>query len=261
MTNDVSRRNFVALAGTGLALSACKGAPPTSAAEGDDSLKMFSPCNDWGDSPRKEDKAPLPKNVDWQPTHYCVVYINLDNSQLIAKHAYYPTKFDKPLSNTTEPSSASVGAFAALQAMSKTGQWPAGYVEGSDINFGNFWFGSQHEIYILVDGTLARLDTEKLLVFAEQKTKKNSVLPKPSQNKTFYNAISLKDSSIKNDVLFVQNWFVDSKNQKPIPKKPNTNHKYIPEEVYSMNIHILIGAADIPAVIDPDTGNGMGNNP
>jgi hypothetical protein len=258
---ELNRRMLFGVAGATLAVAACK---PTGEKGQKALTEPFAKCDDYGESPIKGGGKP-PQNELWQPKHYCLVYINMDGGALDVKTAYYPTIFSsKPAgSDWTDrdtPSNNQVAAIAGLLAMKTTKRWPVTPLQG-DSDFKNFNFGSQHEIYVLVDGTLASIDPEKKIVFTKNKTKVNSPEPKP--NKTFYNAQVLENSVAGKDILFYQNWFLDEKgvgkkdSNPPKPKK----HDNPAEEYYAMNIHILLGVAKIPGVIDPDTGNGMGNTP
>jgi hypothetical protein len=256
---EVDRRMLFGAAGAALVLAGCK-------PQGKDKTKaeVASQCDDHGDSCRKADGKKPPNNVEWQPLHYCLVYINLDNNRLIVRTAYYATGFPTALTDRDNPSSKRVDALAQLRAMSAnagSGNWPSAPV-ASDRDFANFWFGSQQEIYILIDGTLAKLDTEKLVVLSRNKTKQTSTLPSPAPNKTFYNAHAIIDTTSNKQVLYMQNWFLDKNSPHgKKPKRPSPSHTNIPEDNYAMNIHMLLGSVEIPGVVDPDTGNGMGNTP
>ena len=248
----IDRRMLLGATGATMLLAACdKKDEPVEA--------MFAPCLDYGDSPRKKDGKKPPANVNWRPEHYCVVFIKMDDSKLVVKHAYYATGLTVDLDDRDNPSDKKSKALNALSEMSKTGQWPGTPKIQRDY-FEYFWFGSQQEIYIFVDGTLAKADPDRLIVFTEQKTKPTDPVD-PQKNKTFYNAQALAGELNGKDVIFMQNWFLNRKGDAKIKKNPTTDPNARPDDVYAMNIHILLGAAGIPGVIDPNTGNGAGNEP
>ena len=96
-----------------------------------------------------------------------------------------------------------------------------------------------------------------------------SLLSQQDQVEIDYNAIAQPNNSFLNAKLFqtlsdqlenrkllvIENWYTDL-NGNPITGNPKLR--------YSMNINLLIATDNdkwIPLIIDPDTGNGMGNNP
>lgn len=256
MSEGINRRMVLGATGATLVLASCKSDEKEKLPIVDDA----SVCDDYGDSPRLADRAKPHENIDWLPEHYCVVYINMDGGNLVVKHAYYPTGFTTILSDRVNPSSKKADALATLRNMAEKKNWLGTPLYPGE-NFKDFWFGSQQEIYIFVDGKLAKIDPIRLLVFGKNKTVQSSP-ENPQKNKTFYNAVPLTGAVNGKDVTFVQNWFANQLGDRKIKKdsKPH-DHKKRPADIYAMNIHVLLGLAEIPGVIDPDTGNGAGNEP
>jgi hypothetical protein len=255
MSEGINRRMVLGATGATLALASCKGAEKDKPVIAD----ITSACENHGDSPRLADGTKPHKDIDWMPEHYCVVYVNMDGGDFVAKHAYYPTGFQEILSDRVNPSSKKAEALATLKNMADNKSW-LGTPMFPGENFENFWFGSQQEIYIFVDGNLAKIDPDILLVFSKNKTKQSNT-EEPQKNKTFYNAQPLKGAVNGKDVTFVQNWFATLAGDKKIQKQRPSDHEKRPKDIYAMNIHILLGSAKVPGVIDPDTGNGAGNEP
>jgi hypothetical protein len=268
MTN-INRRTLIATGGGAVLLGACgsdgKNAADTSQSSANGGAVKFAPCDDYGDSPKKGKSKP-PKSP-WRPLHSCLIYIHLDGSNLTVRHAYYPTGLtdDIPDVSVDDPSSAKDDALEKLRALvgKPSEPWPAQPVAFAKkgIDFKNLHFGGQQEIYIFMDGSLARLDPDNLVVFGKNPTKPTG--PKPKSNKTYYNAQILTAAlGVGKDVLYFQNWFHDDQGQpmKPGLDEDGPNYKF-KGDPHAMNIHILLGSANIPAVIDPDTGNGTNWRP
>lgn len=223
-----------------------------------DVAAILSPCFNFGDDPKKSGGSKPPATIGWRPLHFCVVYINLDGSQLLVRHAYYPTNLTEDLQDRDNPFKKA-DALAALTQMATNGTWPGNPLFPEE-NFNNFWFGTQQEIYVLIDGKLAEIDAENLIVFSGNKTKPQNP-EQPMKNDTFYNAQIISEKVNGKNVMFFQNWFVEDRNG-TIKKGPKPwKHDQRPAKIYAMNIHMLLGDSKIPGVIDPDTGNGSGNEP
>jgi hypothetical protein len=256
MGEVVNRRKFVAMAaavtGGSVALTACSDAADSLA----DVPESFGGGDNWGELPDKKGKNHLPQmgndKVEFKPKFLCLVYLKFGEARLIAKHAFFPFRADDR-------------AFAkkTLSEFATQG-WPADAKEPSD-DFNNFVFGSQQRIYFFVDnGVNVVFDEKFLIAFTPFGTKtgrprwdnsKNPpVLSSPKtmdENHAFFDA-----TIVEPNFLSLDNWFTKKS------KKPISNGD--PDENYSMNIHLKMSTSAggfIPIIIDPDTGNGAGNEP
>lgn len=136
---------------------------------------------------------------------------------------------------------------------------------GYDFNINNFGFGSKQRLYFVLANESLRFDNEKPITFVKYSMQeKDPGKRKIHKNKSFYNASLLKDMLVPKDrILYVENHF-----RKPgflgignadIDKKKDKMH-------YSFNLNLWADSArdphvEIPTVVDPDTGNGMGWTP
>ena len=260
MSENVSRRNFVALAGAGVALGACsdKGTSSSTTAKKDD-LKFLGGGDSWGELSDKKGAKHFPQvgndKVDFTPLHLCLVYLRLDAGSLTAEHAYY-----KIAASKGDPA----GFARSTLSKFKSDGWPVGVIRSSK-DFEEFKFGSQQILYFYIDnGPNVVFDPNYLITFTKYGAKEGRpkwdnnknppVETKPKQmdpNNAFFNC-----AEVLPNMLTLENWFT-TKNG----KKFQDGDK--PEE-YSMNIHLKIKTPSgkfIPLVIDPDTGNGAGNEP
>jgi len=260
MTNEVSRRNFVALAGTVADLGACSSEKTSSSQSSEKScLDALGGGDGWGEHTDKKGKNHFTQNgnnkVTFTPTHLCLVYLRFEAAMLVVEHAYFPIATGGP-----DPAAFAKNTFEKF----KFAGWPTGAVQPSK-DFSDFNFGSQQIVYFYVDnGSDAIFDDKYQITFTQYGVKEgrpkwdNSTNPptltKPKQmdkNNAFFDS-----TIIEPNLIVLNNWFT-TKNGKKFEVGDT-------DENYSMNIHLQIRTTNgslIPIIIDPDTGNGMGNNP
>ncbi|MEA3060802.1 MAG: hypothetical protein QOJ94_583 [Sphingomonadales bacterium] len=182
---------------------------------------------------------------DFMPRYVCLVYTSFVPTGLVAKHAYFSMPANLQAFATTE-----------FSAVSSSGNWASAPIR-QDVNFENFTFGSQQLIVFHVDpgGTPVRFDPANLVQFAEFSAQG---APR-ARNNSFLNA-ELRSWPGK-EVLVLENWFVDDNGQPIAPPL---------EFLHTMNVHLLMRCAlagaddrphELPVILDPDTGNGTGNEP
>lgn len=117
-------------------------------------------------------------------------------------------------------------------------------------------FKSQNELFIFIEGDV-ELAERALLSFTPLGFDLNPRDP----NFTFFDARmidKLKHPNLNGRMISVKNYQTDEKGQ------PIINDTKRPKRLYSMNIHFTVkgkGGKRIPMIIDPDTGNGAGNEP
>ena len=187
---------------------------------------------------------------DFDPQYVCLVYLKWEQAGVVAKHAY----FDMP---------ADLRRFAMDEfwAVERNGTWVTAPIR-DEVNFEGFTFGSQHLIVFFTDpdGAPMRFDKDNLVQFAEWSARGvKTPATRRALNNCFLNP-DVKDW-FERDVLVLENWFVDEQGA-PIKSRLELH--------YAMNVHLLAkcvlpgsagGLFDVPLVLDPDTGNGMGYEP
>lgn len=128
-------------------------------------------------------------------------------------------------------------------------------------SFDDFAFANQNEIFIFLRNADIELNKKRLIRFTQYSENKPELMAK---NYSFFNARSIEGDSLgslKNSGKLIR---VENHLTNP-DSTPITTHPLS----YSMNIHFKmriapeLGADErfVPMIIDPDTGNGTGNEP
>ncbi|HEY5721910.1 MAG TPA: hypothetical protein VIT45_06275 [Allosphingosinicella sp.] len=183
------------------------------------------------------------------PQHLCLAYIKFEPAGALVRHAYFPM-------------SPNLQAFATAEfsSVAATGQW-IGLPIRSEVNFENFTFGSQQLIIFHIDpaGAPIRFDPDNLVQFAEYSARDPAHATRKERNNCFLNPEILRWPG--KEVLSLENWFVDAMGRPMSPGSPL---------YYTMNLHALARCTlagpddrtfELPVVLDPETGNGTGNEP
>jgi hypothetical protein len=227
-------------------------------------------------------QAPHPQTIpqsDFEPTHYAVVYLEFGNGgHLIARHAYFPGAATPELvkcavnflriyhpTNHAEPEAAEICQLYKYKKGSM-----AGSTKPVSQGFDNFMFGSQGQIYIFVENdnvgfnNVTPISFTGFGAFDRQLT---AGLEEKDPNRSFYNAVVEPNfGGIR--VLIIDNYYLGLRGH-AIGPAPD----YFYSTKYSMNINLVTcrnpspscTLADsrqvIPITVDPDTGNGWGNEP
>lgn len=270
MSEGLSRRDLVVLAGAGVALSAC-GLSKNGA------VKMAG-VDDWGENP--QDSPPTgpqehyPPSFD--PAYITLLYLGLGSDWKVrVNHASYS------ISNST-PDTRRDKAIAVFKALIN-GNTPRRFGDSvmqtvhpsyrrkdkslDGITFDTFRFASENEIFVFIHQTdiapgaqtTITLDPKTLFSFGSRLQKKdaNGHALQASRNYSFFNAAPVNTDADLNRVggiMRVENWMREESGD-PVTELD------IP---YSLNIHFTIPGNDglqFPMVFDPDTGNGRGNEP
>jgi hypothetical protein len=285
MTDDVSRRNFVALAGAGVTLAAC--GKPNHSASADEtsnlsrfSNKPFGPPPHHGIPTSKKRPVGAATNLFFNPEYLSAIYLrfgrNGQDRKLLAYHGY-----EKIPAGSTSSQIQNLAERILLEArQTSPGAWRRANNAASnkwrrEENLENFDFDSQNLMFVMVDHGIEDIkfddrptkgsnppEYQNLVrftsVLAQSDSNELDYDMAAQPNNSFLNAriVPAADNALKNrKILVLENWYTDL-NGTPISGKPKLR--------YSMNINLLI-ATDankwLPMIIDPDTGNGMGNTP
>lgn len=223
--------------------------------------------------PVDENGKPITNHVDsFDPKYLTIVYVKFreKNNQpaITIRHGYQSIDGVK-----SERKRQRIAEKLLLQAK-RTARWerrndlPNNRLR-REIDFLDFNFDSQNLIYIYVDNENIEFDDRRNANGKMQNlvrfTKFTSEYLKPTvsnqeaePNNSFFNASILQTQSRKltgSSILRLENWYTD-KYGRPVPCHS--------ELLYSMNIHLMMETDDgqvIPIILDPDTGNGWGNEP
>ena len=277
MTNDVSRRNFVALAGVGLALGACDSAKPDAPAKGT-GLDGFGPGFNHGQLAAATKPMNVPATAEFKSDYFSILYMRFgrkgNDRKFLAHHGYGRVGADFAATQALAEIELLEAQKTAPGAWKRKNDMASGKIRREE-NLDNFDFNYPNLMFIFVDHdeTDIRFDdrpvkdsmpeiTANLVRFSPILGQKDSsdidYLKEGAENHSFFNAklIPTKNSKLnKRKILLLENWYLN---------KDGTSISDNSKILYSMNIHLLI-ANDTnkwtPLVIDPDTGNGMGNSP
>jgi hypothetical protein len=325
MEKNVSRRNFVALAGAGIAVAGCsKQDAATGGGDGgghvasnavqiktdiDDVLGQYSTRGmdqNHGALPIGKPLGPDGKPVPFKPAGICVVYIRFEKPKkpngevgnpeagfLTVRHAYWPIDPKWSSEDAGAEELAKVGALIAEARRLKKDQWTqqtgSPKNQRREFDFENFGFKAQHRVYFFVDNSDIAFDKRTLFVEANGDTKikanlirftkylsrdRRAAQTNPAYlryepadpNYAFWNARTKSIDGGTDNLLVVDNYQTkldDNNAGKLVPIEADKELK-----LYSMNIHLLAKSLDqagnvlhIPLILDPDTGNGSGNDP
>jgi hypothetical protein len=288
MTKDVSRRNFVALAGATAAVAACSKAEDKVQITNEPKINMqtldafldekglglngknphFDPTKPENPKPEEfkppyivvahiESRAPWHMKVNH--AHYKTNLADLDNTPEkrleialeILKQKIDPEKETstkkrpKRFKNITNPSVFDKGSsdYADYDGMKKIG------------------FNSKHELFVFFESRQIALTSNRLIYFS--KTRRDGVTV-AEDNDSFFNARIVGDNEVNNassvkklgKIIRIENHCIYEDGKTRVGQT---------EAVYSMNFVYMAPDGEtgeyIPMIIDPDTGNGLGNTP
>lgn len=281
MTEEISRRGLVAMAGVGLALAGCK---PSESSDGNSSadkkrMNKMGGSTTYGANPRL---GPPDINAShwktFEPEYIALLYIGFKSDQsMIINHASFKFK-----GNDDERRDRAIALFDKIAdknitfAKLQNGDEPRpGYGGALDFtDFKHFGFKSKTEIFILLHQvglgkTTFGLDEEQLLSFGTRLLETEQLDDgaggkyeehiRADENYSFFNAASVPADKISKIAPNLFGALIRVRNYVTNEHGPivNTSRKY------ALNIHYNVpGPTDrIPMVIDPDTGNGTGNEP
>jgi hypothetical protein len=270
--SDISRRDIMTLAGAGLALSACdwKGGKGSARSDkggpggADHARKAMAPCDPFGypANTLPDDASYFP--VKFEAPYICVIHIDFSKAWTLAvNYASFAIDSKSDDKERLEKAKAVLNERFDLQkpvdSFSKLTKNPT-YGNTDYHDFSKFGFKSKHELFFFFDSNLVVLNPDFLVVF----TKLSMNHPKipNNENYSFINAsvVSKDDMGSLYDrgrMIRMRNYVQDEGGQPIDWNKGESRH-------YSMNLHFQVPCGTnqwVPMVIDPDTGNGNGNEP
>ncbi|MEE9434503.1 MAG: hypothetical protein V3V15_09720 [Sphingorhabdus sp.] len=233
------------------------------------------PGSDTGQNPAEPKPTSATSEQVFVPKYLTAVYIRLRNKPtdpaILVRHGY------KNIQSITDDKVRQEMAEKLLKEAAGSTTWkrsnsPTQWRREEDFDIFNF--DSPNLIFIIVDNEDLEFDERKnngkkrnLVRFAEFLAEPNSATiqyKKAEDNHAFVNIDTIPTLTVYSDgaaghfprkkLIRLENWFT-SKGGSSLSNK---------QLMYSMNIHLLAtgnGGQKIPIVIDPDTGNGWGNNP
>lgn len=257
MTDGLSRRNLMLLAGAGATLAACK-----ARGSGPGDQLMFGRWPTHGKptkpGPKYDTGASGP---DFRPNWITLVHIDFPPSDMLTvNHAcyYFPKDEGERLRRAIHlfglkrPAMGPKKRFAALEGNDKPYKRFNQWWDFDDFN--KFGFASQHEIFFFFDSPHVTLDDDWLISFSPASDK-----GKPrDHNYSFFNTTSVPavlhgGGTSVGSIVRVRNYFTDPSGRSI---DPDDTQKL---QTYSMNLHFRY--KNIPMILDPDTGNGTGHEP
>jgi hypothetical protein len=279
MKNDVSRRNFVALAGAGVALAAC--GKDEDAASGnaacvtveDDTVPgaansdykfLGYPAIPYGDDPHDRPA------YNFTPKFISILHVTDDGPWgYDINHAHF--EIDENTDEAGRLSAAITRLQKKILALPRkkrfgdiTDQSLKPYVK-KRYNVGEVCdytklekieYNSQNELFIFIESKKIALENGKLISFSNGLSDGT----KAEENHSFYWATLVPQAELgaiknKGQMIRLRNYCRAADGTEQTDK---------PELKHSLNIHFgatLKGGGFVPMVIDPNTGNGSGNEP
>lgn len=277
MTDGLSRRDLVALTGVGLMASACRaggraGEDSTAAVEprGASAGRILSAGEDWGISPHLSPPTsrtiPMKYPEKFDPKYISLLYFGLNNDWTVdVNHAVYEFAGDDKARR--DKAIEYFGILVKNSTRLKDIGNPYARKGGADgVDFSYFKFKSPNELFIYIhqkglkkeQETKISLDKSRLLSFGSRLQEEVGDIKKNAErNHAFFNVNlidGIGDLDRVGKMMRVENW----------ARGENGVEITDPNLAYSMNIHFTIpggGNLRIPMILDPDTGNGAGNEP
>ena len=264
----VSRRNLMLATGAGLALAACDRAgsnpPLTGAGKNIEGI----------DPPRGDDSNGALPTAPFAPKFVTLVRISSDGAwDFSANHASFDasglteaqrktlaTDIFKHFKGVHPPGNRAIRKFGELKDQTKDYRIAERDHNGYDrMDFSQFTFGGQHEIYIWFDSK----DVSLVRKAADQKLHLISMSHQRADgtttdtNKSFYAMdFGPTPAELKGPIIVVRNYFRNASGN-PVTAADG-------ELKYSMNIFFKAKnkqKVDMTIILDPDTGNGVGFDP
>jgi hypothetical protein len=271
MTDGLSRRDLVLLAGAGIGLGACKSPQPAteipvSRLACPKSAEFYGHWPSYGELPGGPPTyCQTVSKPNFAPDYITLIHIDFVGRWTMSiNHAcyYYPGRNAGErlrraieLFGVKRPASGRKKRFSELKDENKPYKRQGRY-DFDDFN--EFGFASQHQIFFFFDNPNLKFDDDWLISFAPA----SDIDEIMDENYSFFNAGLVQawlheGTTNAGWIVRVDNYYTDPKGQMIIP----TEEK--PEFRYAMNLHFKIRTTTgyIPMIIDPETGNGAGNEP
>lgn len=269
----LSRRSMLTVAAAGMAVAACSG---KDAATGE---KPGSPMQDKGINPSfgdpPNDGFPKPADAPYTPKYMTLVRVSSQKKwDITTNHASFlvPPTLADPVKDAKNRLDQACAIFAKFKGSLKrfSELMPGGIVERSPgkydaVDFNDFNFGWQHDIYIWFDSEDVLLHAVSGKDHLIEMTPFTAAGAGTTFNKSFYasNVSTQIPASLGGKMILVRNYLRDE-NGKSLrdgsgqPVDPTKNYPF------SMNIFFELirkGGKNLVVILDPDTGNGTGYDP
>jgi hypothetical protein len=264
---EFSRRNMIALAGTGIAAAALSGCGEKSSSE-----VATLAVDNFGDDPHAKS---APERVPFNPEFMSLVHLTSDGNWAISSndaHFKFVQESYDPAARTKWASEIFVNKIkngwqrfreaprgSRFEVFDRTPAAPTpDYADA--LEFAKFGFGSPHDIYIFFEhgaGELS-LDPARLIDFS-----RTLLTGKPANpNHAFADTELVTDRNLLGDLADLGS-LIRLNNQCTL-KDGGSYHRLpygkVTSQEYKLNIYYKTKSG-IAMAIDPDTGNGAGNEP
>jgi hypothetical protein len=262
MSEGINRRGLIAVTGATLAVAACGEV----AKQGEDK-KIKMPILGYPENYGKNPNFPKEGNSNFSARYIGVIDIRAAGGwKLDINHAAFDckegatdaTRLDKAIKALSGKRMPGKSRFKELK--NELTPFNRKLANGDNYDSANFdkllGFKSPNELFIFIEGDV-ELTQQAYLSFSPL----GADLKPRDQNYAFFDAREIdtaKLQGLKGRMISVRNYMTD-KDDKLIGKDQPT-----PSQNYAMNIHFTVpgkGGTRIPMIIDPDTGNGAGNEP
>jgi hypothetical protein len=262
MTDGLSRRDLVALGGAGLALSAFdwkEGGGSAVAAADDPPLYPMAPCEPHGLHPSSPPNGTT-HSQDFVAQYICVIHLNFSEPwRMSVNYASFRMKGFTDLARLKKAKNVLIERFDPKVPVTRFSQLSINRpYKGIDwIDFNKFGFGTKHELFFFFESPNVSLDKDWLIVLPRLSLKHPGTDNDPNYSFLYARIVSEIDMGsylYSKGRMFRVRDYVQDKHGNPITTS----------EDYSMNIHFKIACGInewVPMVIDPETGNGAGNEP
>jgi hypothetical protein len=220
-----------------------------------------------GTGPEVGDPVQKPRPVV-KTNRYMVVTVKVENGKIYSSFG----KFESKEQNGSDIDQKVKNLITLWKGLDETNpqKWDASIAQdaipsgsGYDFDIDKFGFGSPHKIYFIIANDTIRFDSNKPITFVKYSMQEPDITKREIfKNKSFHNGEPKTNFGLDGRVYYVENRF----------KKPGflgigeTDISTKEKLHYSFNLNLWAKSAlnpgvEIPMVVDPDTGNGMGWTP
>ena len=277
---DLSRRAMLTVTAAGVALAACS--PKSSATPGNQKSADDKPATGTGINPSNGDdpNVGFPTGVAYAPKYMTLVRITSKGSwDISTNHASFPAPVasspadpDLDMNNRLKAAIEIFKKFTGGNASKRFGELNLpGIIKRNQgkfdaIDFDDFNFGHQHDIYIWFDTAAVALHkTAAGKAHLIEMTSYRADGTATDPNKSFYaqDVSANVQANLKGSMILVRNYLCD-KDGKPLRNADDTPANLNSEFKYSMNIFFELirkNSKNLIVILDPSTGNGTGYDP
>ena len=276
---DLSRRAMLTVTAAGVAIAACS--PKSSETSGNQKSADDKVANGKGINPSNGDDPNdgFPTGVAYAPKYMTLVRITSKGSwDISTNHASFPAPAASspadPDSDTNNRLKAAIEIFKKFtgnNASKRFGELNLASIikrhqgKYDAIDFDDFNFGHQHDIYIWFDTAAVALHKTAAGAHLIEMTNFRADGTGTDPNKSFYakDVSASVQANLKGSMILVRNYLRDN-DGKPLWNADGKPAKLNSEFKYSMNIFFELirkNSKNLIVILDPDTGNGTGYDP